>query len=237
VQATMSDLTIAPGFIKPPGLSCDPQATKNGDTILKILHIDSSIRGTSSVSRDLSAAIVARQRELHPGAQVIHHDLAVDPVVPLTGDHVAVIRAGLPPKSLALGEDISRGNTFIDELFAGDIIVIGAPMYNFSIPVQLKAWIDRVIVSGRTFRYTEAGPQGLLSPSKKVFIASSRGGAYCGDSPFAALEHHETYLRATLGFIGLTDIIVIRAEGLDCGDDVKKTAIAKAKSQIAALAN
>lgn len=211
-------------------------ARNNGDTILKILHIDSSIRGASSVSRELSAAIVARQMELHPGAQVTHHDLATDPVVPLTSDHVAVMRAGLPPTTCALGEDVSRGNAFIDELFAGDIIVIGAPMYNFSISAQLKSWIDRVIISGRTFRYTEIGPQGLLAASKKVFIASSRGGAYSGNSRFAPLEHHETYLRAALGFIGLTDITVIRAEGLDLGDEAKTAAIATAKSMIAALA-
>jgi FMN-dependent NADH-azoreductase len=161
--------------------------------------------------------------------------LAADPIVPLNSEHLAVIRGGKPPQSPALGEDVSRGNAFIDELFAADIIVIGAPMYNFSIPAQLKTWIDRVIVGGRTFRYTETGPEGLLEPTKKVFIASSRGGAYPAGSPVAALDHHETYLRAALGFIGLTDVTVIRAEGLSFGDGAKAAAIAEAMSQIAAL--
>jgi FMN-dependent NADH-azoreductase len=135
-----------------------------------------------------------------------------------------------------LGADIATGGAYIDELFAADIIVIGAPMYNFSIPSQLKAWIDRVCVAGRTFQYGANGPEGMLPNGKKVFIASSRGGIYTGDSPAAVLEHHETYLRGVLGFIGLTDVTVVRAEGLNLGEEAKAAAIAKAKTEIAALA-
>lgn len=115
------------------------------------------------------------------------------------------------------------------------MIVIGVPMYNFSIPSQLKAWIDRVCVAGRTFQYGANGPEGLLPKGKKVFIASSRGGQYTGDSPAAFLEHQESYLKAVLGFIGLTDVTIIRAENLSRGDDAKNAALADAKGQIAAL--
>jgi FMN-dependent NADH-azoreductase len=109
-------------------------------------------------------------------------------------------------------------------------------MYNFSIPSQLKGWIDRVCVAGRTFQYGANGPEGLLPKGKKVFIASTRGGVYTGNSPAAVLEHHESYLKGVLGFIGLTDVTVIRAEGLNLGEEPKATAIAQAKAQIEALA-
>src|SRR5262249_27893908 len=119
---------------------------------------------------------------------------------------------------------------------AADIIVIGAPMYNFTVPTQLKGWIDRVAVAGKTFRYTENGPVSLLKPGKKVFIASARGGVYAPGSPAAAMEHHESYLLAALGFIGLTDVTVVRAEGVALNADARAGAIAKARSDIQALA-
>ena len=109
-------------------------------------------------------------------------------------------------------------------------------MYNFSIPSQLKAWIDRVVVAGKTFMYGANGPEGLLPKGKKAFIVSSRGGVYTGNSPAAALEHHETYLKGVLSFIGLTDITVIHAEGLSLGQDAKDASVAKAKAEIAAIA-
>lgn len=109
-------------------------------------------------------------------------------------------------------------------------------MYNFSVPSQLKGWIDRVCVAGRTFQYGPNGPQGLLPEGKKVVIASTRGGVYTGDSPAAELEHHESYLRGVLGFIGLIDVTIIRAEGLNLGEEPKAAAIAGAKAQIASLA-
>ncbi|WP_370677264.1 FMN-dependent NADH-azoreductase [Pleomorphomonas sp. PLEO] len=200
-----------------------------------ILHIDSSILGGYSVSRTLTADIVAKQQALHPGARVIRRDLVVDAAFHLSDAHLAVFQGGAV-NSPALGEDIAVGGAYADDLFAADVIVIGAPMYNFSVPSQLKAWIDRVCVAGRTFHYTANGPEGLLPKGKKVIIASTRGGVYTGDSPAAALEHHETYLRGVLGFIGLTDVTIIRAEGLSLGDEPKAAAIAEAKAQIEALA-
>lgn len=202
---------------------------------MTILHIDASILGGYSVSRSLSAEIVARQQALHPGSKVIYRDLVVDAALHLSDRHIAVFQGGAVTDP-ALGADLAAGGAYIDDLFAADIIVIGAPMYNFSIPSQLKAWIDRVCVAGRTFQYGAKGPEGLLPKGKKVFIASSRGGVYTGDSPAAVLEHHETYLRGVLGFIGLTDVTVVRAEGLNLGEEAKAAAIAKAKTEIAALA-
>ena len=203
---------------------------------MTILHIDSSILGGYSVSRTLSADIVAKQLKLHPGAAVIRRDLVVDAALHLSGDHLAVFQ-GAAPSSPAFGQDVALGGSYIDDLFAADIIVIGAPMYNFSIPTQLKGWIDRVSVAGRTFRYIENGPpEGLLPKGKKVFIASARGGIYTGSSPAAPFDHQESYLKAALALLGLSDITIIRAEGLGMGDAVKAAAVAKAKAEIDALA-
>ncbi|VFR21755.1 FMN-dependent NADH-azoreductase [plant metagenome] len=200
-----------------------------------ILHIDSSILGDYSVSRGLTAEIVAKQAALHPGASVVARDLVDDALLHLSPSHLAVFQGAAPP-SPELGQDIAQGGTYIDELFAADVIVIGAPMYNFSIPSQLKGWLDRVLVAGRTFRYTEQGPEGLLSKGKKVFIASTRGGVYTGASPVAALDHQESLLTAALHFIGLNDVTIVRAEGLALGDDAKAAALAQAKSTIEAFA-
>ncbi|MBX9749197.1 MAG: FMN-dependent NADH-azoreductase [Roseococcus sp.] len=198
-----------------------------------ILHIDSSILGDHSTSRMLSAEIVARQQALHAGAKVIHRDLAADGAMHLSGAHLAVFQ-GAAAGSPALGDDVATGGAYLAELLAADVIVIGAPMYNFSVPSQLKGWIDRVCVAGSTFRYTANGPEGLLT-AKRVLIASTRGGIY-SHGPAAALEHQESYLRTALAFIGITDVTIIRAEGLNLGDDSKAAALAGAKAQIAALA-
>ncbi len=200
---------------------------------MTILHIDSSILGGYSVSRSLSADIVARQQALHPDSKVIYRDLVADAALHLSDRHMAVFQGGAVSDP-GLGADLAAGDAYIDDLFAADIIVIGLPMYNFSVPSQLKGWIDRVCVAGRTFQYGANGPEGLLPKGKKVFIASSRGGVYTGDSPAAGLDFQETYLRSVLNFIGLTDIKVVRAEGLNMGDEIKAAAIAKAKAEIAA---
>ncbi|WFS26351.1 MULTISPECIES: FMN-dependent NADH-azoreductase [Rhizobium] len=199
-----------------------------------ILHIDSSILGGYSVSRTLTAEIVAKQEALHPGARVIRRDLVVDAAMHLSDAHLAVFQGG-EVGNPALGQDLATGGAYIDDLFAADIIVIGAPMYNFTIPTQLKGWIDRVCVAGRTFQYGANGPEGLVK-GKKVYLASARGGVYSVGSPAAGLDHQETYLRGVLGFIGLTDVTIIRAEGLALGEDAKAAAVSAAKAQIEALA-
>src|ERR1700740_1623676 len=149
---------------------------------MQLLHIDSSVLGGNSASRALSAEIVARQAALYPGLKGTHRDLAADAALHLSSAHLAAWQGGLV-EDASLGADLAKGGAYLEELLGADIIVIGAPMYNFSIPSQLKAWIDRVCVAGRTFQYGANGPEGLLPAGKKAFIASSRGGVYTGDSP------------------------------------------------------
>jgi FMN-dependent NADH-azoreductase len=202
---------------------------------MQLLHIDSSVLGPHSVSRELSAEIVARQVALHPGIEVRHRDLAADAALHLSPAHLAAWQGGTVQDSV-LGADLAKGGAYLEELMAADIIVIGAPMYNFSIPSQLKAWIDRVVVAGKTFRYGANGAEGLLSRNKKVFIASTRGNIYSAGSPAASLEHHESYLTGVLSFIGLTDVTIVRAEGLAFGAEAKEAAMRTARANIAAMA-
>jgi FMN-dependent NADH-azoreductase len=202
---------------------------------MKLLQIDSSVLGAGSASRALTADIVARQVKLHPGLEVIYRDLATDAALHLSPAHLAAFQ-GQAVTDAHLGADLSKGGAYMQELLDADIIVIGAPMYNFSIPSQLKAWIDRVMVAGKTFRYGVNGPEGLLSSTKKVFIASSRGNVYAPGSPSASFEHHESYLTSVLGFVGLTDVTVVRAEGLAFGPEARQAAMGKAREQIAAIA-
>jgi FMN-dependent NADH-azoreductase len=202
---------------------------------MKLLHIDSSVSGAGSVSRALTADIVARQLKLHPGIEVLYRDLAADGALHLSPAHLAAWQ-GQAVKDAQLGADLAKGGAYLQDLFDADLIVIGAPMYNFSIPSQLKAWVDRVVIAGKTFRYSEKGPEGLLSSAKKVFIASSRGNVYTPGSPAAPFEHHETYLKSILGLIGLTNVTVVRAEGLAFGPEAREAAMAKAREHISAIA-
>jgi len=201
---------------------------------MQLLHIDSSVLGGNSASRALSAEIVARQAALYPGLKVIHRDLVSDAALHLSPAHMAAWQGGLV-EDASLSADLAKGGAYLEELLSADIIVIGAPMYNFSIPSQLKAWIDRVVIAGKTFRYGANGAEGLLS-NKKAFIASSRGNVYAPGSPAAAFEHHESYLTGVLAFIGLTDVAVVRAEGLAFGAEAKEAAMSKARQHIAAIA-
>ena len=201
---------------------------------MQLLHIDSSVLGDNSVSRTLSAEIVARQVALYRGLKVRHRDLAADAALHLSSAHLAAWQ-GAPVDDALLGADLAKGGAYLEELLGADIVVIGAPMYNFSIPSQLKAWIDRVVVAGKTFRYGANGAEGLLK-NKKVLIASSRGNIYAPGSPAASFEHHESYLIGVLSFIGLTDVTVVRAEGVAFGQEAKEAAMLKARQHIAAIA-
>lgn len=186
---------------------------------MKLLHVDSSVLGENSASRDLSAAIVARLRAEHPGAEVTYRDLAAQTLPHFT----PVLAEGHPC--------VARNAEILDEFLAADTVVIGAPMYNFTIPTQLKAWLDRVLIAGKTFRYTEKGPQGLAG-DKRVIIASSRGGIY-SEGPAMAVDFQETYLKHVLAFIGVHDPEIVRAEGLNLGVEQRSAAIAQAHAQIA----
>lgn len=201
---------------------------------MQILHLDSSVLGIASVSRQLSAGIVARYKALHPDATVVSRDLAADPALHLTGAHMAAFQ-GAVVEDATITADLLKGNAYMEELFASDVIVIGAPMYNLSIPTPLKAWIDRIAVAGKTFQYTATGPEGLLK-NKRAFIASARGGIYSAGSPAAALEHQESYLIGLLAFLGVTDVTIVRAEGIAFGPEAKEAAVTRALADIEAIA-
>ena len=199
---------------------------------MKLLHVDASILGDHSASRQLSAAIVKRLTTLNPATEVIRYDLAAEPVGHLTAPEFLAFR-GMEPQDPAARGSVARNAHLLDDFLAADVIVIGAPMYNFSLPSQLKAWLDRVAVAGKTFRYTANGPEGLTT-GKRVIVASSRGGFYGEGQPAAVLDHQESYLRGFFGFLGVTDITFIRAEGL--GTESRESAIAAATAEVERLA-
>jgi FMN-dependent NADH-azoreductase len=192
---------------------------------MKLLHIDSSVLGPQSVSRQVSAAIVRRLTDQTPGLEVVYRDLTAAPLAHLSGAHLAAAQGAAADASLQ--PDLEAGRAVLEEFLASDVVVIGAPMYNFTIPTQLKSWIDRIAVAGKTFRYSAAGVEGLAG-GKRVIIALSRGGLYGAGAPAAAFEHAETYLRGVFGFIGVTDIEVVVAEGTNLGPEHRKKAISSA---------
>jgi FMN-dependent NADH-azoreductase len=201
---------------------------------MNLLHIDSGILGDNSVSRRLSAAAVAELKARHPGLKVTYRDLATDPIAHLSGAHLAAGSIDGSQHDAQMRKDLADAAAALDAFLAADVVVIGAPMYNFSIPSQLKAWIDRIAVAGNTFRYTEKGPEGLAG-AKRVIVASSRGGFYGAGTPAAGMDHQESYLRAVFGFIGVTDISFVRAEGVNIGAEQKAQAITAAEAAIANL--
>ena len=160
---------------------------------MSLLHIDSSALGAQSVSRELSAALAGAWKRRNPGAKVVYRDLAANPL-----PHWAPVADATDPA-------MRDNGAVLEEFLAADTVVIGAPMYNFGIPSSLKAWIDRIAIAGKTFRYTEKGPEGLAG-GKKIVIASSRGGIYSEGSPYAAADFQEAYLRQVFGFFGITDV-------------------------------
>lgn len=189
---------------------------------MKLLHIDASALGAHSVSRGLTAAVVAEFVRNHPGIEVTYRDLHAAP---------------LAPWALPAGDDdpnAAESAKALEEFLAADVIVVGAPMYNFGISSTLKAWIDRIAVAGKTFRYTSAGPEGLAG-GKRVIVASSRGGIYSPGTPAAAMDFQEPYLKALFGFLGVTDIEFVRAEGLAMGEDQKANAVGVAMAGIGGL--
>ena len=189
---------------------------------MKVLHIDSSILGEGSASRALTREIVGRLREQHPDAEVTYLDLAAEALPHLSG------------KSLARSDETeaARNAAALEEFLAADVLVIGAPIYNFSIPSQLKAWIDRITVAGKTFRYTASGPEGLAG-GKQVIIAMARGGV-SGAQPQG--EFGESYLKFLFAFLGIQDVRFVRAEGLALSPEHRASSLAAARAAIAAAA-
>ena len=198
---------------------------------MHLLHIDSAITGAQSVSRQLTAQIVAAWKASHPGTQVEHLDLAQDAPAHFTMDAMAPRTGQTEGLSAAQQRENAVSERLVAQFLAADVVVIGAPLYNFSIPTQLKAWIDRIAQPGRTFRYTANGPEGLAK-GKTVIIASSRGGFYSTSDAGRALEHQESYLQTVLGFFGITDVRFVRAEGIALGEESKAKALAAAQQTI-----
>lgn len=193
---------------------------------MTVLHIDSSILGDNAVSRELSAE-VARREAARTGGEIVRRDLGAKPLPHLSGDDF--LGRGAAPGERT--PEQSRDAAVLDEFLAADVVVIGAPMYNFSIPSNLKAWIDRVAVAGKTFAYTEAGPVGLAT-GKKAVVISTRGGLY-SEGPAAGMDHQESYLKTVLGFLGVTDVEFVRAERLSFGPEVRAQSVADARAEIA----
>ncbi len=182
---------------------------------MTILHIDSSINGDGSASRELSRSITDQVRRSNWGEEVVYRDLAANPLPHLTLEAFA-------------------DTTALDEFLAADVVLIGAPMYNFTLPTQLKAWIDRIVIAGVTFRYTENGPEGLAN-GKRVIVAIARGNVYSGGAPAADLEYVERYLRGVFNFIGIEPEFVV-AEGLGISPEHRETAIKQALGETIRLA-
>lgn len=196
-----------------------------------VLSIETSPLGDYSVSRKLTAKILSELKAKHPATQVVARDLAASPLPHLDGMTVGAFFTPPDQRSEAQNTALNLSDTCVDELIAADLIVIGAPMWNFGIPSSLMAWIDHIVRVGRTFHYGAAGPESLLPSGKKVIIASSRGGVYTS-GPMQALDHQETYLKTALGFIGLHDVAIVRAEGVAKGEEAVKSAMTIADAQL-----
>lgn len=185
---------------------------------MKLLHLDSSALGANSVTRELSAAVVGRWQDAHAGLTVEYRDLDSNPIPHLTGRSLAQADAAEAADAAAV----------MEQFLAADVVVIGAPFYNFGIPSTLKAWIDRIAVAGKTFKYDENGPHGLAG-GKRLIVVSGRGGIYGDASP---ADFQETYLRHVFGFLGITDIEIVRAEGVAYSEQHRTDALAAAHASI-----
>ena len=196
-----------------------------------LLHIDTSIHSSEGESSRLAARFVERFRGEHPDAAVIHRDLARDPVPHLTAERFAAFVAKPEARTAAQAAIAGESDTLIAELERADVIALAVPMYNFGIPSALKAYFDHVARSGRTFRYTAKGPEGLLK-GKKAIVFAARGGMYAG----TARDTQTPYLRDFLAFLGITDVEFVYAEGLAMGEGSRDAALAQAERAIERLA-
>lgn len=198
---------------------------------MQILRIDSATTGEESVSRVLTEAIAEHFRGKHPDAKWVVRDFATDPLPHIDRAKTGAIRKPPEAHDDAMKAAFPGERAVLDEFLASDIVILGVPMYNFSVPSSIKAWLDRLGVPGVTFSYSEAGPEGLAG-GRRVIVASSRGGEYQMDGP---AEHQETYLRDFFAFIGIPDVEFIRAEKTGFGPEAVEQALAAAREQIALL--
>jgi len=197
----------------------------------RVLVIESSARQQDSISRQLTRDFVSQWQAAHPADQVTQRDLAVNPVPHLDAN---LLGGWMKPEDQRNSDELqalARSNELTDEVLAADVLVLAAPMYNFTIPSTLKAWLDHVLRAGVTFKYTDTGPQGLLT-GKRAYILTARGGIHAG----ASSDHQEPYLRQVMAFIGIHDVTFIHAEGLNMGGDFHEKGLNQAKAQLAAVA-
>ena len=197
----------------------------------RVLIIESSARQQGSVSRQLTQAFISQWDRAHPEDEVVVRDVA-EHVLPHLD--ASLLEAWTKPEAehdVAEREALQRSNLLTDELLAADVLVLAAPMYNFTIPSTLKAWLDHVLRAGVTFKYTATGPQGLLE-GKRAIVLTSRGGVHAG----GASDHQEPYLRQALAFIGIHDVTFVHAEGLNMGGEVAERGLSQAMAALAALA-
>ncbi|MGK8707539.1 FMN-dependent NADH-azoreductase [Metapseudomonas otitidis] len=197
----------------------------------RVLIVESSARQQGSISRQLTAEFIAQWKAAHPADEVVVRDLAQESVPHLDSDLLGGWMKPADQQNDAERAALARSNRLTEELLAADVLVLAAPMYNFGIPSTLKAWLDHVLRAGVTFKYTETGPQGLLS-GKRAFVLTARGGVYAG----GPLDHQEPYLRQALAFIGIHDVIFIHAEGLNMGAEFQEKGIAQARAQLVKVA-
>ncbi len=198
---------------------------------MQILRIDSATTGDASVSRELTDAIAEHFRAKYPDATWVVRDFATDPLPHLDVAKTGAIRQPQDAHDDAMKAAFPAERAVLDEFLASDIVILGVPMYNFTVPSSIKAWLDRLGVPGVTFGYSEKGPEGLAG-GRRVIVASSRGGAYEMGGP---AEHQETYLKTFFNFIGIDDVEFIRAEKIGFGPEAKDSAMVAAREEIAKL--
>jgi FMN-dependent NADH-azoreductase len=197
---------------------------------MNILYVTSSSRGAASYSNRVAAEVLDELQDRNPGATVTVRDLARDPLPHIDDDFVAATKS---PQGAQTGRQralLAQSDALVDELLAADVVVIGAPMINFTIPSNLKTWIDFVARAGRTFAYSEAGPKGLVT-GKQVILVVARGGVYA-DKP--AFDFQVPYLKNVLAFLGMTDVAVLEVEGTAFGPEAAEKAVAGATAKMQA---
>jgi FMN-dependent NADH-azoreductase len=199
-----------------------------------LLLVTSSLFGEASQTRQIAREFVAAWRRNNPATGVVERDLSPDSIPHLSKVTLGAVTTPAERRTPAQRDVAAFADALIEEVEAADTIVLAVPMYNFTIPSTLKAWFDHVARAGRTFRYGANGPEGLLK-GKKVIVVTGRGGVYSGESPAKALDFQEPYLRAILGFIGITDVSFVHVEGLNLGTDSAESGRTRARQAIAGL--
>ena len=203
--------------------------------MVKVLYIDSSVQGGNSFSRQISAKVMEKLNAAHPDASVIYRDFGKEPVPHLTEATIAAAQGLTTEHEPQVKADLALGAVLLDEFLSADIIVIGTAFYNLTVSSALKAWIDRLLIVGKTFRYTPEGELVGLMGDKRVVLCISRGGFYCEGTPGAAMEHCESYLRSIFAFVGVGQLDVVVADGVSIGPDHRKQAMSHINEQISSL--